>query len=241
MAVSTPADIIALALKHSGVIGAGQTAGAEDTNDAFDLLNMMLSQWSRKRWLVYHLIDVFTTSTGALNYTIGPGEDFDTPRPDRIESAFARQLIPSGQQRVDYPLQILQSREDYNQIALKSMGTWPSLLFYDSAYPVGLVYVWPLPAASQFELHLSLKQTLSAFTSLAQTVNLPPEYVPTLFYNLAARLRPAYQMPPDPTVTALALDSLNVLREANAQIPSMRMPNALVGRGRAYNVYSDDN
>jgi hypothetical protein len=237
--MTTAADIIALALRHSGVIGVGQTAMAEDTNDAFALLNMMLSQWSRKRWLVYHLIDVFTTSTGALRYSIGAGGDFNTPRPDRIESAFARQIIPSGQNRIDYPLDLIQSREDYNLIALKTLGTWPSAVFYDSDYPLGYVYFWPLPQSGQFDLHLSLKQTLAQFANLADEINLPPEYIPTLFYNLAARLRPAYQMPPDPTITALAMDSLNVIRGANAQIPSLRMPNAVVGQGRSYNVYSD--
>lgn len=239
--MTTAADIIALALKDGGIVGVGQTALAEDTNDAFTRLNWMLSQWQRKRWLVYHLIDVFTNSTGALSYSVGPAGAFNTPRPDRIESAFARQLIPSGQQRVDYPLQILQSREDYNLISLKSMGTWPSVVFYDSAYPLGFLYIWPLPAASQFELHISLKQPLTQFGNLADEINLPPEYIPALSHNLAARLRPAYQMPPDPSITALALDSLNVLRGSNAQIPSLRMPNALVGRGRSYNVYSDDN
>lgn len=237
--MTTAAEIIALALKDGGIVGVGQTALAEDTNDAFTRLNWMLSQWQRKRWLVYHLIDVFANSTGAVSYSIGPAGDFNTPRPDRIESAFARQIIPSGSQRVDYPLQILQSREDYNLITLKSMGTWPSVLFYDSDFPLGYLYFWPLPQASQFELHVSLKQPLTQFANLADDINLPPEYIPALSYNLATRLRPAYQMPPDPSVTALALDSLNVIRGANAQIPTLRMPNALGGHGRAYNVYAD--
>lgn len=237
--MTTPADIVALALVHAGVVGQGQTAGSEDTNNAFALLNMMLSQWSRKRWLVYHLIDVSFTTTGAQSYTVGPGGNFDTPRPDRIEAAFLRQLLPSMANQIDYPLTVLQSREDYNQIALKTMGTWPSLVFYDSAYPVGYLYVWPVPAASQFAVHLSLKQTLDQFTSLAQDIILPPEYVPALFYNLAGRLRPAYGMGPDPTITALAKDALNVLRGANTQIPTLRMPAQLVGNARQYNVYSD--
>lgn len=238
--MTTPAEIVALALKHSGVIGAGQTAGPEDTNDAFTLMNMMLSQWNRKRWLVYHLIDVYAVSTGAESYSVGPAQAFNTPRPDRIESAFARQILPSTSHQIDYPLTILQSREDYNLITLKTMGTWPSLVFYDSGFPLGTLKFWPLPAAGQFELHVSLKAPLTQFASLAQEIVLPPEYIPTLFYNLAARLRPAYQLGPDPTVTAMAKDSLNVIRGANAQIATMRMPNAVVGRGRAYNVFSDN-
>ena len=35
MAVTSPADIIRLVLKDTGVLGVGQTASAEDTNDCF--------------------------------------------------------------------------------------------------------------------------------------------------------------------------------------------------------------
>jgi hypothetical protein len=142
--------------------------------------------------------------------------------------------------QIDYPLVVLQSREDYNQIALKTMGTWPSVAWYDSAYPLGNLYVWPVAAASQFAVHLSLKQTIAQFANLADDIVLPPEYVPALFYNLACRLRPAYGQPPEPTLVALAKDSLNVLRGANTQIPTLRMPDQLVGVGRFYNVYSDN-
>jgi hypothetical protein len=68
----TPLDLITLALKKAGVVGVGQTPEAEDTNDAFSDLNMMLGQWNRRRWLVYHLLDVAKVSTGAASYTVGP-------------------------------------------------------------------------------------------------------------------------------------------------------------------------
>ena len=52
MTISTVGDLITLALKDSGVLGAGQTALAEDMNDALSRLNMMLGQWNRRRWLI---------------------------------------------------------------------------------------------------------------------------------------------------------------------------------------------
>jgi hypothetical protein len=235
----TPAELIALALLDSGVIGQGQTASAEDANNAFIRLNMMMAQWRRKRWLVYHEVDVPLTSTGAQSYTVGTGGDFDVARPDRLEAAFVRQLIPSGQNQVDYPLEILQAREDYNLIALKTMGTLPQVIFYDSAYPLGVVYPWPVPQASIYQIHLTLKADLPQFTSLAQTINLPEEYRAALHYNLCARLRPAYQMPPDPSIVGLARDALNVIRSANTQIPRLRMPASLRRNGGRYNILND--
>lgn len=235
----TPAELIALALLDSGVIGQGQTATAEDANNAFTRLNMMLAQWRRKRWLVYHEVDVSIVSTGAVSYTVGAGGDIDVARPDRLEAAFVRQLIPSGVNQIDFPLDILQAREDYNRIALKTMGTLPQVIFYDSAYPLGSIYPWPVPQASIYEIHLSLKADLPQFTSLTQTINLPEEYRAALHYNLCARLRPAYQLPPDPSITALAMDSLNVLRGANTQIPRLRMPTTLRQPGSRYNIFND--
>lgn len=239
MSVTTPGDIVRLALKDSGVLGVGQTALAEDTNDAFDTMNMILTQWQRKRWLVYHLVDHSIVSTGATSYTIGPGGDIDTYRPSTIEAAFFRQILNPQPNQVDYPLSLLLSYEDYSRITLKQLVTLPQWLFYDSSYPLGTLYPWPVIQSAIYELHVITRQELTEFTSLSQDIDLPPEYVAALRYNLAARLRPMYQLPPDPSLTALAEDSLNTLRQANVQIPRLRMPLAVQTPGLPYNIYSD--
>lgn len=235
----TPLGIINLALKISGVLGVGQTALAEDVNDAFLTLNMMLSQWQNKRWLVWHLITVSYTSTGAESYTVGPGQQYNlAERPDRLEAAFFRQLIPSTPNQIDYPLEIISARETYNNIALKTLTSFPSYIFYDSGYPVARIYPWPLPQANLYSVHITVKAPLKNFTSLTQAINLPPEYNAALLYSLAARLRPAYQLPPEPSIIALAKDALAVIRGSNAQIPRLQLP-ADLNRGGIYNVYAD--
>lgn len=235
--LTTPNDIITEALLESGVIGVGQVASAEDMRTGMFRLNMMLAQWSRKRFLVYHLVDVAFQSTGAASYTVGPGGNFNIPRPDKLESGFYRQTNTSPSP-IDYPMRIISAREDYNRIALKQLGTWPQDAFYDAGLPLGTLYPWPIPS-TQFEIHITVKETLTQLTSLTQTIQLPPEYMGALFYNLAARLRSAYQLPPDPTVTAMAKDSLNVLREANASVPLLQLPAAIGRNGNRYNVFSD--
>jgi len=236
--VTTPLDIIKLAFKQAGIIGVGQTPLAEDTNDAFTLLNFMLAEWNKQRWLVYHLVDVAYTSNGSISYTVGIGQQFNVTRTDRLEAAFFRQTIPSVPNQIDYPLQIIEARETYNNIALKSLTSFPSYIFYDSAYPVGYVYPWPVPQANLYEVHITVKETLGQFTTLNQQILLPNEYFTALFYNLAVRLRPMYQLPPDPTTVALAKATLAVIRGANAQIPRLVLPNE-INRGGIYNVYSD--
>src|SRR5208337_994298 len=114
---TTVHDICRAALKECGAIGVGQTPLAEDITDAQTRLQWMLQQWERKRWLVYHLVDFSIVSTGQVSYSIGPGGNIDTNsggnqfnnqfnsqfgpagtvsvRPDKIESAFLRQLTLS--------------------------------------------------------------------------------------------------------------------------------------------------
>ncbi len=232
----TPNDIILQALKESGVLGVGQVASAEDVNDCFFRLNLMLGQWSKKRWLVYHLVDVAKVGTGAVSYTVGPTGDFNIPRADKVESAFVRLL--NNPNPTDYPLWVTNAREDYNRVCLKSMSSFPDMVFYDADYPMGHLYVWPLPNAS-YEIHITVKETLTQFTALNQVINLPPEYMGAIFYNLAARLRSAWQLPPDPSIVAFAKDALGTLRQANTQVPEMTLPRDLVRHGRAYNIYSD--
>lgn len=232
--------LITGALKGSGVLGVGQPASAEDVNDAMFQCNLMLAQWNRKRSLIYHLVDVVCTSNGAESYTVGAGGDFNTPRTDKIDSAFFRQLVPWSPTPVDYPLEIYKAREDYNLIALKSMGTWPRLAFFDSGFPMGSLFIWPVPQASLYEIHISVKQALTSLTALNQSIVLPEEYYDALFWGLAQRLRPLYQMGPDAQVDRFAASALRTLRGANVQIPRARLPGDLLRHTDGYNIYSDD-
>jgi hypothetical protein len=238
MALTTPQDIIGFALRAGGVLGVGQSALPEDYADAFTALNGMLAQWNRKRWLIYHLIDKAKVCTGAQTYSVGVGQDFDVPRVDRLEFAYFRQFINSVPNQVDYPLQILQSREDYSQIQLKMLSSWPTYIFFDSGYPTGTLYPWPIPQAGQFELHIVIKAHLDQFTTYTQTVDLPEEYQEALWTNLAIRLAaiyPGLQLPP--VTVGLAKASLETIRMANTQIPRLNMPPGMVRKG-LYNIFS---
>lgn len=239
----TVSDFLTLALKQSGIVGVGQIPAAEDLNDAFTFANEILALWNLQRWLIYHLTDNSLQMTGAQSYSVGIGGDFNIPRPDRIESAFLRQIEPAPQQTpIDYILGIIPSREDYNRIVLKNLTTNISQwIFYDSGWPLGDVFPYPVPSA-QYELHISLKDQLTAFTSLSQTINLPPAYTPGLRFTLCCWLRPSYGLQADPQVAALAKSSLAVIRGSNTQVPLLQVPRGLTPRSGtgagAFNIFS---
>ena len=238
--MSTARDLITLALKDAGINGVGQTPSAEDMNDSLTRLNSMIAQWAQRRWIVYHLIDVAFQATGALSYSLGLGGDIPTTRQAQIEAAFFRQTAGVPGDLVDYPLDVLYAREEYNRIALKAMAGFPQVLFYDSGWPLGNVFIWPVPS-SVYQIHLSVKAPLQTFTNLTDTFNLPPEYEEAMRLSLSVRLRVAYQMAPDPSLNALAKLALNTIKNANAQIPTLQLPRDLVGARRPYNIWSDNN
>lgn len=236
--MTTWAEIINLTLNDSGVLGVGQTPQPADTNNSLKRLNMMLNQWKRRRWLVYHLLDLSTPMDGSEFYTIGVGATINYPRPDQIDAAFVRQVSQSQPNQPDYPLRIIKSYEEYSRIALKRLSAGPSrALFYDSGYPEGKIYPYPL-ASSQYELHVIVKAELDNANSLTDTIILPPEYEQAIYANLMRITRMAYRLPADKEVNTLAAATLETLRTANYQVPSLIMPAAVQGTG-AYNIFTD--
>jgi hypothetical protein len=242
--MSTWADLIALIFRDSGVLGVGQTLQAQDTSDAVRRINMMLSQWKRRRWLVPNLVDYSILQDGSLFYTIGAGGDIDVARPNAIESAFMRQAVQSVPNQVDWPLTIIDSMEQYSALTLKNMQAGPSwFLFFDSGWPLGKLYPWPLAGGSAggsgpFELHIQVKSELDSVGSLAAEINLPPEFEEAIYFAQMAQTRAAYRLPPDPYIQRQLKITLQTLRSSQFQVPNLNMPRALRGRG-GYNIWAD--
>jgi hypothetical protein len=171
--VTTAVDLFTLALKDIGAVGIGQAISAEDTADALATLNMMLGQWAAERLSVYHLIDTAHQSTGAQSYTVGTGGDFNVARPIKINAAYARLMSSGAGSAVDYRISMIDAREDYARISLKTLSSFPEWAFYDSAYPLGNLFLYPVPNSS-YELHIVTMDVLPQFATAATVVNLPP-------------------------------------------------------------------
>lgn len=229
--ITTTGDLISFVLRASGITGIGQTASAEDANTGLQMLVNLVAQWQKKRWLQYVLTEVSVpSSTGAQSYTIGPGGDFDCARPDYIAAAFVR-ILGTQPTLVDYPVDIITAREEYSRIAVKTLVTMPGAVFYDSQWPTGNVFWWPVPPSGQYGLYLNVKSPLPTYATLTQQINLPPEYMEALIWALCVRMQMAYGLPARPDHVKAMNQALQVIRQANTQIPEMAMPAGL-GRWR---------
>jgi hypothetical protein len=69
-----PIDIISRALKDIGALASGETPTPEAAQDAFDMLNDILDQWSNEDMMVFYKNEIiFPIVAGQTQYTIGPG------------------------------------------------------------------------------------------------------------------------------------------------------------------------
>ena len=69
-----PIDVISRSLKDIGALEAGENPTADAAQDAFDMLNDMVDQWSNEDMMVFYKNEiVFPITPGQTQYTIGPG------------------------------------------------------------------------------------------------------------------------------------------------------------------------
>lgn len=163
-------------------------------------------------------------------------------RPNKIESAFLRQIGYTQPNQVDYPLSILNSREDYNRIRLKSLVSFPGAVFLDAGNPLGIVYAYPVPQGGGiYELHITIKEQLPVrFATLATQLILPYEYYDAILHCLAWRMRSFYRIPtyPGDPLPGLVKDSEAMLRQANTELAELVIDPNLTRQG-LYNIFSD--
>lgn len=164
-----------------------------------------------------------------------------TPVVTFTPSATTTRPAPVATASVDYPLTIYYSREDYNRVSVKGLSSFPFMLFYDPQFPLGNAYPYPYPDGSGlYELHLTVKQPIEKFISLAETVMLPEIYEGALVSNMAVTLRRVIAgLPTDPSLNAEADYAKQLIRGTSTQLPRMSLPRALARKRGVYNIYAD--
>lgn len=71
--MTKPIDIISRALKDIGALEAGETPTPEAAQDAFDMFNDLIDQWSNENFMVFNVTEIiFPVISGQTQYTIGP-------------------------------------------------------------------------------------------------------------------------------------------------------------------------
>lgn len=226
-------DIITRAMRLTGITGASQIPDAQDTNDAFNSLNMMLEQWSLEELMCYrYTANQFSTAASTSAYTIGPGGTWVTGgRPLQVSNAFIRVST------TDFPIEII-GNDLYQQIGNKSTVGRPYFLYYQPEVTLGRIYLYPTPDAV-YTISISQLLPFTAFTGIAQAVTLPPGYLKALIWNLAVELAPEYGKQVDPVIFKKSQEFKANIKRKNNTKPILHLESALLGRaGCSFDINS---
>lgn len=205
--MTTARTIVKKAMQKAGILTKTETPSADEANDGLFALNNMLSSWSNDSMLIYtRSWQTFNLQANVREYTIGPGQTFNTERPIFIPEAYVQQ---SG---IDYSLSIISDEVYNNFIILKTQQGIPQFINYDNGYPTGKIRIYPVPT-SGFTIFILSEKELAQF-ELDDEVSLPPGWERALIYNLAMELAPEYGQQPDPAVAKIADDSKGAIQRS---------------------------
>lgn len=228
-------DIIQAALEELGSYSPGDTLTDADAERGLKELNKMLSVWSNQNLLCFALYtQSFPMVVNQAAYTIGVGGNINAARPLNIVDIYLRDA-----QSNNYPIEIY-TQEQWNRIQNRQVTSqYPTVMFYDSQYPLGIINLWPIPS-STFTVFINSPLKLTAFTDLTTVVSLPDGYEDVLQHNLCVRLAPFFNLQPSPVTVALAAEGKGILKvKNNKPVPSVCDAALVFPRGNSYNIFTD--
>lgn len=231
--MTTALDLIESAALKIGAKATGETLTADEASDCLSILNSMLDHWRTKNFLVYQIVqDSYTWASGNASRTIGTGGNFNGTRPTKIESIYFR-----SSNNLDYPAAILPDSNGYDSIVQKSVSsTYPEYVYYDTAYPLGVLYAYPVPSVS-LTVKINHWQALQTFAALTDSLSLPPGYQWAIEHNLAVAIQPVFAIPaPQFVVTEAALSKKSLMQINHAPLSSRTEVPAVLGAGRRPNI-----
>jgi hypothetical protein len=222
--LSSVNDSITRAMKALGHLGRTEVPTGQEFTDCLYAYNQLLESWSTEKLMSYATLQrSFSLVANTQSYT----------------QAFVRDS--NGQ---DFPLTIV-SREVWNTIGLKSTTSdIPQILFYDSTYPLGVVYIYPVPTQALTVFYDSTLNQVTASTGTT-SISMPPGYERCFISNLALELMAngfpcllnAVQLS---ALTKAASDGIANIKRANIKEVLAACDEAIVSQPIAtYNPYTN--
>lgn len=143
----TVLELITAALRQIGELSAGQTPNPEEQTTGMELLNAILENWTNQRRKVYIIDNLqFPLISGQGIYTMGPGGDFESYRPVKIQAAnviFSDTGDPH--EGIAHALELVPSRVWADIREKRLLAKRPLRLYNDNDFPLLRLYLWPVP------------------------------------------------------------------------------------------------
>lgn len=228
-----------------GVYSPVETPTGSDGQLALRFLNDLLSEWSQRAQMIPVIARlrfslVANQGGPTFPYTIGPGGDFDTPRPPNQNAIQSANLILTATvPEVRVPLGLFTDETyDWNQVP-DLMNSQPTGLYYSPTYQddFGTICLWPVPTVNTNDLELFVQQSVAAFADLSTEYWVPSGLPRALKYNLAASLQEIMGKTLAASAQQKAVASLGTFMRSNLHLVDLRTDAAWAGsRSNLYNI-----
>ena len=199
-------DVVTYAFKQLRVARAGEPIDAEDMSDGLEALNLMLKSWQ------VDMPNLWRQTNGSLPLVANTAS-YNMAAAFRIKSARLRQ---SGR---DIPMHLL-TREEYEEIPLKTSTGFPTQYYFDPQRDTGVLYLWPvLGSVSGETVEYTYQRRFYDVDTPDDSIDLPQEYLMGVGWNLAEALLESYGKA-DPTskrIMAMAARHRNSLQSADRE------------------------
>jgi len=240
--MTTALDIINDAYGLIGVYGIGGAIASQDAALGLRVLNDMLDSWSNESLTTFATLEQsFTLVPGVQSYTIGAGGTLNMTRPIRILEGPGTAYVQDSNGN-NYPVEVV-PRDKWNMYSNRSAlirSDFPTILYYDNQYPLGIINVAPFPTIA-YTMYFDSYLQLSDLSSLTTSISLPPGYAKALKTNLAGELHPYFaDSQLSPVVIAQAFESKGNIKRSNMRDVTAVYDDAIVSRANvSYNPYTD--
>jgi hypothetical protein len=235
-------------LKRLGVLGEGETPTAEMGADYLERLNDYINdQLTNDRLAIFAITrTVFDLANGTASYTVGLGGTVNVARPATMNMQGCNvTFIDTSASNPTQELPLWSLTDDaYQAIVQKDyQATYPTSWYYNPTYtssvaPYGTLTFWPVPNVSTLDGVFYAPAAVQEFTSLSQTIALPPGYRRFLRDNLAVEIAPEYTITPSESLLQSARESKASVLSVNTRISDLGVDLALVPQRQRSNIYS---
>lgn len=230
--MATVRDLIKGSLRLIGATDPGENLSPEEAADGLVTLNEVLESLSIDGLLIHeYKREKFDLVPSQGSYTYGTSGNFNASRPVKIEMA---QLEVQNDSPYELPIEILNDQQ-WAAVTQKSFTSeFPDKIFIAGTFPLETVHVYPVPTIAHKIVFYALKP-LTAYTSVNDSVSLPPGYYRLLRYALAETVAPEYGKELTPNQT-------RILDDAKADIRRINFKPVLLNSGghSAFNVYKGE-
>lgn len=168
-------EVVQAAMQELGVLAAGETPTGEELTDGLRVLNWMLKSWQARG------TNLWRETEGSIDYPADTATV--TLDPYCLDVTEARFVQSSTFER---PLQRWENGQ-YQQLPNKAQPGFPTAFYLKKNVGAVTMTLWPVPYADS-TIRYTYARVFDDVTDGAQTLDVPQEWMETVYLALAARL-----------------------------------------------------